>query len=633
MIWDPIGWLLLLFPALIALYFLKLRRREVVVSSTLLWRRSLQDFRANVPFRRLRSSWLLILQLLALAAIVASAWRPRIPGKATIGRDVVVLLDVSASTSAVEPGGTRLELEKRAALDLVDALGPGDHMTVLDFASRTTSLGAPTGDRTVLSERIRSVEATALPTDLEQALRVVASLSTTLSEPEVYVLGDGCYGDMAELPPEVKRLPLRFVGCGTRRDNLAITQADVRTSYEEAPRTEVFALLESFGESEATVVVSLELEGRLVDAREVRIAPAAAASVVFDVSGLGYGVARVFFDGRDALSLDDEAWLRIPPPRELRVLLVGQPNPWIELALRSAAGLRYERVPLAAYVRDLGGPRGEDTVGTASWDVLVFDRNPPPRPPDLPAIYVGCVPELPPGVAPPAKVTSPRLAEWDRPHPVLRFLGFTDFFVEEAYVFPPSDRYRSLVDADEGSLIGTWTASTATGRDVRVVAVGFDLLDSNWPLADYSYPLFFPNAIRWLASGEGAESARWRTGDTIVYRPPSPGEASEAVFRCPSGRERPGSVEPNGSITLSEPKETGIYELRIGGEVRSAFPVSLLSAEESRLEPSGTIDFGDFSLTLAGAAIDVARDLWKWLALLAFGLLIVEWIVYQRRAG
>ena len=95
---------------IIALYFLKLRRRPVQVPSTLLWKRSLEDLHVNSLFQRLRRNLLLFLQLLAVFLVMFALTGPRLPGTAEQGQRFVIAIDASASMSA--PGHRRIAPRK-----------------------------------------------------------------------------------------------------------------------------------------------------------------------------------------------------------------------------------------------------------------------------------------------------------------------------------------------------------------------------------------------------------------------------------------------------------------------------------------------------------------------------------------
>src|SRR5918999_6115673 len=84
-------------PALLVLYFLKLRRREVAISSTLLWRKAIQDLQVNAPFQRLRRNLLLLLQMLLLALLLLALARPVSNYRPGAGKMTVILIDRSAS--------------------------------------------------------------------------------------------------------------------------------------------------------------------------------------------------------------------------------------------------------------------------------------------------------------------------------------------------------------------------------------------------------------------------------------------------------------------------------------------------------------------------------------------------------
>src|SRR3990172_7603499 len=98
---TPLALLGLLFvPAVVAMYLLKLRREERTVSSTLLWQRLVADVEANAPWQRLRRSLLFILQLLLVIILVLLAARPFVERPAGLARDIVLVMDTSASMGA-----------------------------------------------------------------------------------------------------------------------------------------------------------------------------------------------------------------------------------------------------------------------------------------------------------------------------------------------------------------------------------------------------------------------------------------------------------------------------------------------------------------------------------------------------
>src|SRR3954453_17687203 len=106
---------------IIALYFLKLKRKPVKVPSTLLWRKSLEDLHVNSLFQRLRRNLLLFLQLLAVALAMLALAGPRIKGTGGQGQRYVLMIDNSASMSATDVAPSRLAMAKDKARNVINA--------------------------------------------------------------------------------------------------------------------------------------------------------------------------------------------------------------------------------------------------------------------------------------------------------------------------------------------------------------------------------------------------------------------------------------------------------------------------------------------------------------------------------
>ena len=129
----------LTIPPLVALYFLKLKRQVRLVPSTLLWKRAVEDLRVNAPFQRLRSSLLLLLQLLVLILAAIALGKPMLEAVEVENDTIIILIDRSASMNVIETGGrTRLDMAKEQAGRVVRNMSDQARAMVIAFCDRAT---------------------------------------------------------------------------------------------------------------------------------------------------------------------------------------------------------------------------------------------------------------------------------------------------------------------------------------------------------------------------------------------------------------------------------------------------------------------------------------------------------------
>src|SRR5260370_28423986 len=102
----------------VVFYILKLRRRAVAIPFSPLWQRILRDKEATSLFSKLKRLLSLLLQLALLALLVIALGDPRAAESVMKGRNLVVLLDASASMQAndVKPDGVGIPDTERNRL-------------------------------------------------------------------------------------------------------------------------------------------------------------------------------------------------------------------------------------------------------------------------------------------------------------------------------------------------------------------------------------------------------------------------------------------------------------------------------------------------------------------------------------
>jgi hypothetical protein len=294
-------------PTLLILYFLKLRRKTVEISTTLLWKKAVQDLQANAPFQKLRRNILLFLQLLALLALIAAVAQPLRQERRATGQRHVILIDRSASMSSMDgdgtlptvdaPGVSRLDEAKRQALALVESLPEGsqfvatsaaDQAMVIAFDTSAEPLVPFTSNKRELRQAIESIQPvhtnSALRLAVSTALanlpkRVLAETGQTIEglqggEPiTLHLYSDGRLPDAASAKPGVENA-FQFHAVGSESaSNAAIVQLQAERDYLEPSKVSVFVGLQSTYATERTVDIELQIDGQVARIQSVTLPP------------------------------------------------------------------------------------------------------------------------------------------------------------------------------------------------------------------------------------------------------------------------------------------------------------------------------------------------------------------------
>ncbi len=600
----------LLGPVIVAMYLLKLRREERTVSSTFLWQRMVRDVEANAPWQKLRRNILLLLQLLALLALMFALARPFLRTTGISGKNLILIVDRSASMAATDAGGTRLEAAKREAIRLVDQLPDTGRATVIGFGGPMEVPASASADRRELRAAINSLQLrNGGGSDLAQALALATALAARDADSEVAIISDG-----QVTVPEQARVPatVRFFPVGSRGDNVAISALVL----QPAPGGQrLFIQATNYGPAAVTRRVIVELDGQLFNAYDLALEPTAEQSVVADVPP-SVRVATARLEGADTLPSDDRAWAVGSSGEKAAVRLVSPGNRFLEAGLATLPGLEVTRVPTTTTAFT-------DTTALTVLDTVVPDVLPPGN-----LLFVGPLRSSSLfSVTGELEFPAPRpVAGGD---PLLQNLSVAEINVLRAAQLSKPVWARSVIDSDGGPLL---LAGEEAGR--RVAVLGFALHESDLPL-QVAFPILLSNLVGYLAPGQGAGAAQLQPGQPLVV--PVPPDA-ETVRITPPGRAAV-SVQPeNGQAVFADTDTLGVYGIEI---VRPGLPsteravaVNLMNAAESRVAPREQLPvFQEGDRAVAVSTERSGRsEFWRWLAALALVILVVEWLVYQRPA-
>ena len=598
---------------IIFFYLLKLRRTRLVVPSVLLWQRAMEEAEANAPFRRLRRSLLLLLQLLVLAALVFALAQPLVSRRALASGNTVIIIDTTASmNSRDEDGSTRLERALQIAHEMIDGLGADDRAAIIESSSRVTLRTALTSDRATLRSTLDQVSQTDAAGNLSDAVRLAEQIVKTEHQGSIVVIGDG--GGGGDTGPGLRpagdtlvdQTPLKFIRIGTRSENVGIVALNAR-AIRNSGRQELFASLANFGERDRNLDAELRVNDKLIDARSISVPAKGRIALVFDSLPSAGGLGELRLAVQDDLEADNSAFCFIPDSRRIRVGVASN-NSFLLGAVSVDQEVDARRVEQAS------------TTAIAQFDCLVSDGAAPAamlesnrpllliNPPDTGGLCRSTGP-----------IDHPAIGAIARSHPINAYLNLTDLHIERSTQRETARWLQPVLSAvGGGGLI--WAGE---GGQRRVVLIGFDLAASDFPL-QVDFPVFIANAIAWLAGRDLAGSARAiRVGQPAVIRR----AGAAATVTGPDGLTSEVEATSDGSVVFADAFRVGKYDVA-GGD---SFGASLLNQSESDTTPRNQVRTRGGDLVTRGDSFHSEREVWRWVALAALVMLAIEWWVYHRR--
>jgi hypothetical protein len=682
-------------PAIIALYFLKLKRQPIEVPSTYLWKKSIEDLHVNSLWQRLRQNLLMFLQLLLIALAMLALLRPGWEGTKLDGDRFIFLVDNSASMSSTDAADAknRLEEAKKTVGGLIDQMDPGMTAMIISFSDTPLVVQEFTDNRRLLRERLETIQPSVRGTDLRGALDLAdglanpgritteeggAEIDVVEAQPAtVYIFSDGRFEDVKGF--SLGNLKPVYVPIGSfDAQNVAITAFSTRRSDVKPEERQAFVQVTNYTEEPRTRTVQLLHDGRFFDAKEVTVPAGESTGVAFALTDIEPGdlTAELKNEGeatsvRDVLAQDDSGYAALNDAKPGKVLVVSPGNVALEVALATERAGKLANIEIKTpdfmttdqYKKDM-------EAGT--YNLVIYDQCAPPNMPRANTLFIGRTPpdvawlggaketasedesdeesdakgEETPAENQPNIATVPQIIDWDRSHPLLANVELGNVDIADSIVLDPPAGATVLIDSTAGPI-----AAIAPRDAYQDLVLGFEIfgtdkdgsrtVNTNWPRR-LSFPTFCLNVLEQLAGGtEDSQLSSVRPGRPVALR--TVGNAPELTVTDPTGKLHTVKRTNEDIFPFHDTYQLGVYDVKRGDQVIERFAVNLFDRNESdvrvresqdpeaNVTRAADIRIGHVDVKAEAGRAPTRKEVWKAVLACALAVLVFEWYIYNRR--
>jgi aerotolerance regulator-like protein len=596
---------LLLVPGLVALHLHRRRLRAVEVPSLLLWETLVGEPAQGGRRWRLEYVLLLLVQILALCALIFSLARPA--NTSTTGGSQVYVLDRGALMTAADPAPSRFEAARRRIDGEIQAVPGGTTVTVI-LADAQPSVLVSTTDHGLAARLLARVTAVAATPDLGQAIRLGAGFLGSGGHMEVvYAKGEA-------LPSVSARSGVwSATSIGGNTDDQAIVGLSVRC-VPGAADCHALATLRNSADSAVQEDVVINADGTVLGRQSIQLPANSATDLSFAVSA-SRRVVELYLTRSDLVSADNLAWSIIPGLNNTTVTIVG------DKAHTAPIVRAFNAIPTVHTV--VLTPSRYASVASGVPGLLVLAGwMPSGNLPATPNLLLVDPPRFP-GAAAPKVLIDTGVSNEDAGSTLLVGVDLTSLDIPyragEELVLPPE--LHPVVTAASAPLIA---AGVLGGR--RVATIDFSPTASNLSQLD-AFPVLMANIVQWASDWLPATVSPG--AELTIDVPPATSSITMAHGASLNSPKATRAVSANGTNVLAAISAPGLYTVTEHGAwgERSAQVAADVSpntldgisgpiAVSRSTGPTGELE-----------AATLSSVWWPWLGLIAAFAIVVEWLL------
>ncbi len=593
--WAFLG--LLSIPAILAMYLLKQKYKDLEVPSLFLWSEALEQTQSHKPWQKLKRNLLMLLQIIVATILVFALTNPYLKSKLTI-KNYIIVIDQSMSMQATDESPNRFEVAKIKVKKLVEEAEPNTKISIIGMSTQPAIIMNQSSDKLTIMNKLNALQVTNATVDFESTKNLIQIIEQQ-TKGMTYIFSDTNY--------DLGNLPYQNILIGKSSANTAIT---LLSSVIENDRIISLVKVKNFGTLPVEQSVSLYCDDAIYDTKEITIKEMSEQDIFFTSVPRQTKVLTAKIENQDTLQIDDIAYSTITEEKKEKVLLISEQNVFLENMLSLLPNV------------ELYKASKDNMDKLEGYYLYIFDGVLPEKMPTDGHLLVFNPPEGNQFIETNADVEIGNISVENSN--LLQFMNDLNFAVAKTKMIKKPVFANIIINSDKSPLV-----LSGEIKNQKVVIFGFDLHNTDLPLKK-EFPIFIYNLINYFIPNSISNIEKLTSGDLVNFNISAESETVRVI--TPSGviikLAPPFPVPP-----YYDTNEIGVYTLEqksTNGEYYNNFAVNADTKNESNLLRD---DDSNTTNNVQNTGILSNKTLKNIILVILLLFIILEWWVYNRESS